>query len=197
MMRQTTTFKVLGLTALTTAILALSGCKTISEDACLSGNWEAIGLKDGANGRSPDRLSKIAKSCGKYGAVVDNAAYLSGYEAGLPQYCTFQRGFERGQNGNSYNQVCSGELAEDYAPGYEEGRIVYQIYSGHEQLLDEYRDREEAIYRIRKRLKEEELSEEGREKLIRRVRRIERELKRLRYEIRDYERRYDLPRSRL
>ena len=187
--------KILSLSLLTAGAISLSGCKTVSEDTCLAGNWEAVGFKDGANGKSSNRLSKIAEACTKYGTSVDNQSYIAGYEAGLPKYCTFQRGFERGESGSSYNQVCSGELSAEYAPGYEEGRIRYQIYQRHEQLVDRYQDHASALYNVRERLRNAELTDSDRKRLRYKERRLENEIDELRYDIREFERRYDLPRT--
>ena len=33
------------------ALLATSGCASLSKDECLSANWEDIGIRDGANGQ--------------------------------------------------------------------------------------------------------------------------------------------------
>ena len=45
----------------------MTGCETISEEACLAGNWEDIGFRDGEQGRSRSRLVKIAETCGEVG----------------------------------------------------------------------------------------------------------------------------------
>ncbi len=190
-------FKTLSLTLLAATALSVSGCKTVSEDTCLAGNWEAVGFKDGTKGKSANRLSKIAEACTKFGTSVDNQAYLAGYDAGLPKYCTFQRGFERGEGGSSYNQICSGELAAEYAPGYEEGRVRYEIYQGHEQLVGRYEEHASALYHVRERLRNDELSDSERKRLRYKERRLENEIDDIRYDIRDFERRFDLPRTSL
>jgi len=182
---------------LTVSAFGLSGCKTISQDSCLTGNWEAIGFKDGANGKSTKRLSKIAESCSEYGVSVDNQAYWSGYDLGLTKYCTFERGFARGESGGSYNQVCSGDLAEYYAPGYQEGRIIYDIHREHDRLVDRYYDKYSALDHVRDRLRQEEMSDKERRRLKDKARRLENDLDRIRYNIRSFERQHNLPRFRL
>src|ERR671935_1523686 len=42
--------------ALSLCLLALSGCKSLSEKECVSANWYAVGLEDGAQGRPLERL---------------------------------------------------------------------------------------------------------------------------------------------
>jgi len=85
---------------MTGTLLALAGCSSIvSQETCEIGNWEAQGYTDGSNGKSPDRLSKIVEACSEYGLSVNNQAYYKGYEAGLPKYCTYERGYSRGESG--------------------------------------------------------------------------------------------------
>jgi len=175
--------------------LSLSACKTVSEDTCMAGNWEAVGFKDGTNGKSAERLSKIAESCHKYGVSVDNLSYMTGYEAGLPKYCTFERGFERGESGSSYNEVCTGELAAEYGPGYEEGRVRYQIHSKHAQLVDRYEDITTDLYYVRENLRRDDLTDKERNRLRYRARRLENSMDSARYDIRQFERKYGLSRA--
>lgn len=191
--------KLLMFTSLAAALIGLSACSTISEDTCMAGNWEAVGYKDGANGKASSRLEKVAEKCTKYGASVDNRAYWAGYDRGVVSYCTFQRGFERGENGGAYNQVCAGELSAEYAPGYEEGRARYAIKREHKQLVDRYYDKAEALHHVRARLNDRtlNLTDKERDRLRYKARRLEREMDDARYRVRQFERRYDLPRRRL
>lgn len=191
------TYKTLALAVFSISVLGLSGCQTVSEDVCLAGNWEAIGFKDGANGKSENRLGKIVEGCAKYGSSVDNQAYWAGYEAGLTKYCTFQRGYSRGESGGSYNQVCSGDLAMDYAPGYEEGHAIYEIHREHKRLISRYEDRAGAFYDVRTRLQNPDLEDEERRRLKKKARRLEHEMDNLRYNIRQFERRHGLHKVQL
>lgn len=89
-----------------TLMLALAGCATLSEDACRGGDWERIGLRDGAQGRAPDFIAQHARACADYGIVPDQAAWLRGREAGLKLYCTPRNAFEVGADGRVLNDVC-------------------------------------------------------------------------------------------
>lgn len=187
--------KTLSIAALTAAILSLSACATVSEETCEAGNWEAVGFKDGANGKSADRLADIAKACTKHGASVDNQSYLEGYEKGLPKYCTYERGFERGESGSKFNAVCSGDLAEEYGPGYEEGRQQYAINQKYAELVQRYEYKTERLYEYRQRLQSPNLSDRDRDRLRREIRRLEREVDNLRYNIKEFRRRYNVRRD--
>lgn len=187
--------KLMSIGLMAASALALSACSSVvSEEVCQVGNWEAQGFEDGSKGRSPDRLNKIVEACTEYGLSVDNQSWLKGYEAGLPRYCTYERGFERGESGSSYNQVCGGELAQEYGPGYEEGRQRYEVYQQYEQLVERYEYKRSRLYELRRQLQEPEISDRRRDNLRRSIRRLEYEIDNMRYNIRQFERRHRLNR---
>jgi hypothetical protein len=84
------------------AVGALAGCATMSKEACLQGDWAGVGFKDGEAGRPQSRLDEHAKACAKSGVVPDAAPYFQAREQGLKLYCTQDRGFGEGRNGNAY-----------------------------------------------------------------------------------------------
>lgn len=190
---------------LSIATFGLVGCASISEGECVSGNWSDIGYQDGANGKARGKLADYTKTCAKYGAQPNRDAYLTAYESGLVKYCTYQRGYDLGENGSSYNQVCSGNLADGFSQGYDEGRVVYEIYNEHKRLISEYEDTLDALVNVRGRLagdigdKDDDgnivpLSASERKRLTKKQYRLEGELDDYRQDIRDYEYANDLPR---
>lgn len=184
------------LSAAALVIASLSGCASISEDQCLAGNWAERGYKDGAKGVSRGRLADYADTCAKYAVSPHNAAYLDNYEAGLVTYCTFERGFTRGKNGDSYNQVCSGDLAREFAPGFDDGRVVYEITQEHERLIHAFQNTRDQLIDVRIRLENPELSEGERKRLHTKEHRLADRRENLRIDIRAYERLHDIPRYR-
>jgi len=189
------TYKKIAMGLMAASALALSACSSVvSEEVCQVGNWEAQGFEDGSKGRSPGRLNKIVEACTEYGLSVDNQAWLKGYEAGLPRYCTYERGFERGESGSSYNQVCGGELAQEYGPGYEDGRQQYAIYQQYEKLIERYEYKRQRLYELRRQLREPEISDQRRRNLQRGIQRHEYDIDELRYAIRQFERRHNIRR---
>jgi hypothetical protein len=176
----------------TFAALGLLGCASISQDQCLTGNWAERGYNDGLSGKSRNKLSSYAETCGKYSVLPDSEAYLNAYEEGLIGYCTYERGFSRGERGDSYNSVCTGELAHDFRPGYDEGRIVYKIHKTHENLIERFEDTRNAIRDVRFRLDNDEMSDDERRRLEKKLRRLRERKEELRRDIRSHERRYDL-----
>jgi len=172
----------------------LSGCATISEDKCLAGNWQELGYRDGSNGVKRAKASKIADTCAKYGVDMNFDAYLSGFNQGIPTYCTYERGYALGESGASYNQICSGQLAQDFAPGYDEGRAVYDIYQEHKSLISFSESKVDDITGIRGRLESETLSVEDEARLRKKLRRFRRQAEDLKIDIRAWERLHGLSR---
>lgn len=109
--------------------LSLSGCASMSGDECMTSDWSAIGYEDGSRGYTTDRMSKHRKACAKHGVTPDFAAYRSGRDQGLIEYCQPSRGFNVGSNGGSYQGVCHVNLEADFLDAYHTGNHLYQLRS--------------------------------------------------------------------
>jgi len=173
--------------------VGLSACATVSEDTCRAGSWESLGFKDGRNGKSRSRLADIAESCAKYGIAPDQTAYLSGYDKGLPLYCTFDRGYERGLSGSGPKAECEAIGAVAYLDGVTEGAIEYEFNQEYEGLLAGYDDAIEALLDVETRLAGDELEPETRKRLRRKRLRLENRVEDARIDIRAFERIHGLP----
>ena len=172
----------------------LSACATLSEDKCLAGNWQELGYRDGSNGAKRDKASKIADTCAKYGVELNFESYLSGFDRGVSTYCTYERGYALGENGSSYNQICSGDLAADFAPGYDDGRAIYEVYQEHASLVSNYENKLDDITGTLTRLETENLKPEDRTRLRKKLRKFRRQAEDMKVDIRAWERLHDLPR---
>lgn len=169
-------------------VLLGTSCETISEDQCFAANWADRGYRDGANGSSRSKLNDYIEACQEYGADVDRSRYLDGYESGLVRYCTYDKGFSRGEGGNSYNSVCEGPRASDFRAGYEDGRAKYDFEKRYDDLLDGVRDKKEQVSDLKGRLKDVTLSAEERFRLEKKLRRYTDRLKDARWELQKFER---------
>jgi len=196
---------ILSTAILSIAAISLAGCASISEDECISGSWSDIGYKDGVNGKARGKLADYTKTCAKYGVEPNRKAYLTAFDNGLVKYCTYERGLELGENGNSYNQVCSGDFAVGFSQGYDEGRAVYEIYSERKRLISAYDDALEDLVNVRGRLEGDIVDEDNegniiplssseRQRLVKKQYRLEGILDDLRQDVRDFEYNNDLPR---
>jgi hypothetical protein len=113
--------------ALTVAISALlvSGCASLSESQCVAGDWETVGYRDGLAGKQSTQLLNHQNACVKHGSVPDREAYLAGWENGVRQYCQPSNGFNAGEAGGSFPNVCPDDLQDAYYAAYQEGRRLY------------------------------------------------------------------------
>ena len=198
---------ILNAVILSGVVIGLTGCASISEDECISGNWSDIGYKDGVNGKSRGKLADYAKTCIKYGVEPNRDVYLTAFENGLVKYCTFEQGLKLGEDGSSYNQVCSGDLANGFSQGYDEGRVVYEINREHKRLISDYEETLEDLVDVRGRLAGDIIDKDGegniiplstseRKLLTKKQYRLEGELDDKRQDVRDFEYANDLPRHR-
>jgi len=131
--------------------LALAGCATISQEACLQGDWTGIGFKDGQAGYPQSRLDDHAKACAKSGVSPDPAPYFAARAQGLRLYCTPDRGFQEGRLGHSYAGVCPKPAAGDFVVAYADGRLLHDAES---RLRQAESDRASADRRAEKRDRE-------------------------------------------
>jgi hypothetical protein len=110
-------------------VIGMSGCATMSGDECMTSDWSAIGYEDGSRGYTDDRLAKHRKACAKHGVTPDFAAYQSGRDQGLVQYCQPSRGFSVGANGGRYNGVCRVDLEANFLDAYNAGYHLHTLRS--------------------------------------------------------------------
>ncbi len=176
--------------ALMTAAMsaALASCATISEEACLAGDWESIGFKDGENGKSRARLADISQTCGKYNVIPDRTAYLRGLEEGLTRYCTPQRGYDHGRDGRGVNNECTVRGFGDYIDAHAEGFVVYEIEQDYHALIARWEETDKARRNVEGRLLDETLEPKERKRLEKKQRRLERRAENVRIDIRAMER---------
>jgi len=170
----------------------LPACASISESECQAGNWADLGYRDGVNGKGRDRIADYVQTCGEYGAGVDRSAYLSSYETGLTHYCTYDKGFERGKDGNSYNTVCQGPMAGEFRAGYDNGYGEYQLREQYRKYEADIADSENELGDVKDRLADPTTSADEKDRLAKKKKRLKRELEDLRWDFRSFKRKYDL-----
>ena len=104
------------------AFLILGGCsKMMNENQCVVADWRTIGYEDGNMGRSEQWLSKRREICAEYGVSPDLDAYLYGRNEGLQTYCQPRRGFDLGNRGVRYENVCPSNLEAAFVNAYQDG----------------------------------------------------------------------------
>jgi len=129
--------------------MGLAGCRSdsVSESQCIAGDWQTVGYRDGANGFRSTRLLEHQDACVKHGVIPDRASYMVGWEQGVVEYCDANNGFDVGERGDVYNNVCPDAQREAFLAAYHDGRQLYlartevndleQAISQREYRLDE------------------------------------------------------------
>ena len=104
-------------------VLLLCGCsKMMNENQCVVADWRTIGYEDGNMGRSEQWLAKRREICAEYGVAPDMDAYLFGRNEGLQTFCQPRRGFNLGNRGIRYDNVCPANLEAAFINAYQDGR---------------------------------------------------------------------------
>lgn len=138
------------------AVGLLGSCATMSEDQCLAGDWGAQGYRDGADGLPMSRLDDHAQACVKFGVTPNLAAYGAARDDGLRSYCTPQRGFIEGREGDSYHGVCSPADEADFLPAYRDGQLVDAAQDAVQEAESEARRLEDRVGRLEGRIRDAE-----------------------------------------
>ena len=92
---------------------------------CVTADWYAIGLEDGARGRPVERLGDHRRACAKHNVTPDAARYVAGRNDGLKSFCTYERGFSEGRAGKAYAAACPDPL--NFLAGHQRGRELYDL----------------------------------------------------------------------
>jgi hypothetical protein len=109
------------------ALIMLSGCAGMSEQACLVTDWRSVGFEDGVAGRSAGSIGNYRQQCSRHGIAPDLAEYRAGHSEGVLVYCRAGNGFEVGRRGNSYRGVCPADLEPGFLAAYSEGFHLYEL----------------------------------------------------------------------
>ncbi|MCB1741995.1 MAG: DUF2799 domain-containing protein [Gammaproteobacteria bacterium] len=107
--------------------LATGGCASLSQTQCVQGDWYGIGHEDAWSGHTPDRVQAHAKACAEYAVVPKQGRYREGFEAGLLEFCTAERGFEFGREGGYYAGTCPASVSATFLAAYRQGRALYRL----------------------------------------------------------------------
>lgn len=159
------------------ALVALSGCESMSASQCQVADWYRVGQTDGANGVAESRLADYAEDCAKVGIRPDAQAYRRGWDVGLAQFCQPANGWRQGVQGQaSKESLCAGRPDfPQFSRNLQNGLAVYRT---NEQI----RRNNDEIARLQKRL--EKAANDGERNTIRReLSAIDREQFRLRLQL--------------
>lgn len=129
------------------ALLALTGCVSLSEEECIGGNWDEIGFRDGTNGETSAHIQKHVKACEKSGIRPNQSVWEKGRQRGLPVYCTPTKAYSVGKQGYQMNAVCPASQAASLQAAHSTGREYFQYTREINNVRTEIRNNENRIAR--------------------------------------------------
>ena len=138
------------------AVLALSGCASMSSEECVATDWWAVGHEDGARGYTSERFSRHRTACAKHGITADFAAYKEGREQGLIEYCQPGRGYDVGVSGGRYYGVCDADLEPDFLDAYNAGYHLYTLRSNVSRASSRIAGRERELESVKEEIRQKE-----------------------------------------
>lgn len=118
-------------------LLILAGCATLNKEACLSGDWRDLGMKDGVNGESAARIEKHRKACAEYGIRPDERLYMDGRAEGLREYCQIENAFQSGLKGRQYQGVCPLAIHSLFL---RYNKVAYEVHQTREEIKQLHRE---------------------------------------------------------
>lgn len=172
--------------------LMFSGCAAMNKNECLNARWQDIGYEDGTKGYTASRIGDYRKSCAEYNVTPNLDEYTQGRLQGLTQWCTPSNGYFQGTQGAKYNGICPEELEFDFERAMNHGRTVYNFREKlrhHESIIAglnrDFHATEHQISIMEAELVSDRVDPRRRKMLLNEIRRSERDLGRLRFDISD------------
>ncbi len=105
----------------------LAGCASLDRAECVSGDWRAIGLADGAEGYGPERLDEHRAACAGYDVMPDAAEWEAGRQVGLASYCTPANVYRVGARGAALSDQCPAEDMPALQEAWNQGSLRFAI----------------------------------------------------------------------
>ncbi len=119
-------------------------------------DWRAIGYEDGLRGRASSQISEHRQACAKHGVVPNQSAYRTGYQEGVREYCTPEKGFERGKRGSSYSGFCPEDLQQGFLEGYQHGKDHYKLTKAINEHRNKISRSKSRVKKLEKKVRERE-----------------------------------------
>jgi hypothetical protein len=165
-------------------LMILAGCATLNKEACLSGNWRELGVKDGINGEPAIQIEKHRKACAEHGIRPDEKLYMAGRAEGLQEYCQLDNAFQSGLKGRQYQGVCPLAIHSLFLRC---NKAAYEVY----QTRQEIKNKHDSISAAQNQLGNKKTSASSKGHIRRDIQKLESELDQLRNDLRDRERNLD------
>lgn len=99
---------------------------SVSGDPCGHADWFEVGRIDGLSGITMDHSTYIGR-CEARGTAVDRELYSAGWQRGLLEYCTPERGFDAGRSGQDYQGICPQHVEEAFLRRFKVGAEIAKL----------------------------------------------------------------------
>ncbi|KID57274.1 hypothetical protein JF50_08580 [Pseudoalteromonas luteoviolacea] len=107
-------------------IIFIVGCSstkyTFDYANCGSQDWQALGHETALSGDNVRLFDTVKQTCGDTLNPNAQNQFVSGYSAGLIEYCTYETGYQHATEGSSQTDICPFDLQLDYQKGFAHGQ---------------------------------------------------------------------------
>lgn len=106
-------------------LLLLSNCAVMNESECVAADWRMVGMEEGLQGKSALTIGSYRKACAEYGVTPDLQAFQTGHLQGIKQYCSPQKAYQLGTQGQSLPNSCPSNIHPNFISRHHEGLKIY------------------------------------------------------------------------
>ncbi|AOT07983.1 DUF2799 domain-containing protein [Pseudoalteromonas luteoviolacea] len=107
-------------------VTLVTGCSstkyTFDYANCGSESWQALGHKTALSGENVRLFDAVKKTCGDTLPPNAQNQFVSGYSAGLIEYCTYETGYQHATEGSTQTDICPFDLQQAYRKGFALGQ---------------------------------------------------------------------------
>lgn len=98
----------------------------VTGDPCGHADWFEIGRIDGLSGIEIHHSTYLGR-CEARGTTADRELYGAGWQRGLLEYCTPERGFDAGRSGQDYQGICPPHVEEAFLKRFKTGAKIAEL----------------------------------------------------------------------
>ncbi len=110
-------------------VLLQLSCASMSKEECQMGDWAGYGNRDATKGESTDRFMTHSEACMKHGISGNKEQYMTGFKAGLKDFCAPENAYQYGLGGGKYKNTCPPGEHTKFMTNYKKGKEIFDINS--------------------------------------------------------------------
>lgn len=105
----------------------------VSGDPCGHADWFEVGRIDGLSGVKIEHSTYIGR-CEAQGSPVDRELYSAGWQRGLLEYCTPERGYDAGRSGQDYQGICPSHVEAAFLKRFATGAKIAALERKNQEI---------------------------------------------------------------